>query len=162
MALDDKEHEAVKAAALEAARLVSEQTLEAARGRKEAAIEAAVKTARTVAEEVVAEAAKNNLTRDDVRTIVKDVVEQHLWTKDQLQHMIKQSVSEGMVRLGIISDTDGEVVETQKDMAFVRKMRKGTDSGWTKAFGVLITTLLTGALALLWLGLNAVLHRGGQ
>lgn len=75
--------------------------------------------------------------------------EKHEMTKDELRSLIKETVSDTLTQLGLENRSP---MEMQRDFQFLRKMRKGSESVGKAAVVAIVTTLVGGVLALLWLG----------
>lgn len=73
---------------------------------------------------------------------------------DRLKQLIKTTVSETLIQLGV----DGEhPLEVQKDMHYLRKMRTTSNGIIKKALWTLVGTGVSGVLLLVWQGLTAIL-----
>ncbi len=62
----------------------------------------------------------------------------------------KKAVNDMFVRLGV---DPGDPIEAQKDFAHLRKWRKSVEAMSMKAAMTALVTIVTGALAALWVGI---------
>jgi hypothetical protein len=73
--------------------------------------------------------------------------------RDELQTLIAESVKQTLIQLGISSD---DPIEMQRDMQHLREWRKSMESVRSKSFLTLMTILLSGVTAMLWLGFKQI------
>ena len=72
-----------------------------------------------------------------------------------VNEVVRTAVHETLVTLGLdVSDP----IELQKDMAFVRDLRRGSDAVKTKGILVVVGLFVTGIVGAIWLGLKAALE----
>jgi hypothetical protein len=78
-------------------------------------------------------------------------------TKEEIERIVKETVKEALLSLGVITSTDNDIVSLQGDMAWLRKQRIATEeiSKWVRRG--LITTVLSGILYVFWEGLKLAL-----
>jgi len=70
-------------------------------------------------------------------------------TEAQLRSIIKESVQEALVTIGIQAD---DPIEMQKDFQHLREWRMTTDSVKRKSVGTIVGILVAGGCAALWMG----------
>jgi hypothetical protein len=85
----------------------------------------------------------------DRREIVYDLTEQ------QLRDMVSHAVGDTLTRLGL--DVT-EPTELQRDFQHLRDWRQTTETLKRRSLVAIVSTLIAGALAALWLGVKAVLN----
>ncbi len=76
-----------------------------------------------------------------------------------IKKIVSETVKETMLLLGVKID---DPVEMQKDFAHLRSWREAVDTARSTSMLTALGILVTGALGALWLGLQAMLTRGGQ
>lgn len=76
---------------------------------------------------------------------------------DATREVIRATVKETLVSLGIDADNP---IEVQRDLAYLREFRTNVTSMVRRALLAAIGGLVTGGLAVLWLGLRTILHAG--
>lgn len=84
-----------------------------------------------------------------VREIMKLTAEQ----KEELKLLVAESVRETLIQLGISSH---DPIEMQKDMQHLREWRKSMDSVKSKSMLTLLTVVVSGMLAALWVGIKSL------
>lgn len=77
-------------------------------------------------------------------------------TRQELRDVMSEAIVEAFKNIGI--DTH-DSIQTQKDMAHLRKWRVAVDQASSTSFKVVVTTLVAGLLGLIWLGLQNSLWR---
>ena len=77
-------------------------------------------------------------------------------THEQLRSVVKDTVSETLVRMGIDAE---DPIEMQKDFSHLRQWRTATDSARTKGVVALVGILVTGICAAVWMGLQQMLEK---
>lgn len=93
----------------------------------------------------------------DVKAVVAEVLaEQHRLHKDQIDDVVLKTVVNLLTSFGFEED---ERKELKKDFVHLRKWRKSVDAASGIGFKVAITTITTGILAALWLGIKAMLGK---
>lgn len=75
-------------------------------------------------------------------------------SKDELRTLIRETVTETMVSLGIQAQNQTEM---QRDFQFMRDLRTATTNMKRKASMVAITALITSLLTAVWLGIKTIL-----
>lgn len=76
--------------------------------------------------------------------------------REELREIVRETVRETMRELGV--DTE-DMLEVQRDMSFLRDLRKARDSATAKAVVVAVGVLITAALGALALGIKSWLHQ---
>lgn len=74
-------------------------------------------------------------------------------TEAQLKELMEDAVTDAFVKLGIDA---GDPLEMQKDFQHLREWREATHTLQSKGLMVILTLLLTGGCAALWLGLKGM------
>jgi hypothetical protein len=98
------------------------------------------------------------MNRDEVREIVDEALARApVLTRDELRDLMRECVSETFDRLGVDQTNP---LEFQRDLAWVRDMRRASASVRAKGLAALVGLLVTAAAGAAWLGLRALL-RGG-
>jgi len=82
-----------------------------------------------------------------------------LLSEEELRALISESVQngvhEGLLRVGL--DTT-DPIQLQRDFQFIRDLRQTSDSIRSKAILTTIGVTVTGAAAVIWLGIRALLR----
>lgn len=76
-------------------------------------------------------------------------------SKDDARELISEGVKQALTEVGL----GGDPLEMQRDMAHLRKWRMSIDAAQSTSFKVIVTTLISGFLGIVWLGLNAFLGK---
>ncbi len=79
---------------------------------------------------------------DDIRKIVDEAV--------------KKSILEILQSFGL---EEGERKELQLDLSHLRHWRKSVEQAQSYTFKIVITTIVTGFLGAIWLGIQSILHK---
>lgn len=94
---------------------------------------------------------------DEVETVVAAVLaEQSRLHKDQIDDVVLKTVVNLLTSFGFEED---ERKELKKDFVHLRKWRKSVDAGSGIAFKVVVVTLVSGFLAMLWIGAKALIGK---
>lgn len=75
-------------------------------------------------------------------------------TESQLKQLMEEAVTDALVKLGV--DTQAPL-EMQKDFQHLREWREATHTLQKRGLTVIMTTLITGGLAALYLGIKMML-----
>lgn len=91
---------------------------------------------------------------------VREIVDEALsrspgLTRDQLRELMRECVRETLTGLGM---DDRDPIEVQRDLAWVRDMRRASASARAKAGAALIGLILTAAAGAVWVGIKAALR----
>jgi hypothetical protein len=98
------------------------------------------------------------MNRDEVREIVDEALARApCCSHEDLRALMRECVSETFDRLGV---DQAHPLEIQRDLAWVRDMRRASASARAKALAALVGLLVTAAAGAAWLGVRALL-RGG-
>jgi len=76
-------------------------------------------------------------------------------SKDEARELISEGVKQALTEVGL----GGDPLEMQRDMAHLRKWRMSIDAAQSTSFKVIVTTLISGFLGLIWLGFSTFLGR---
>lgn len=95
---------------------------------------------------------------------VRDVVDQAvsrlpILSKEELRGLVRDTVRETLTSLGVDED---DPLETQRDLAWLRDVRKASAGARAKAGAALIGLLVTAVAGACWLGLRALLREPGS
>lgn len=74
-------------------------------------------------------------------------------TPEQLRQVVRETVHETMISLGIEAS---EVAEMQRDFIFLRQLRQTHEQIKSRALIVLVGTIITATLGAVWLGLASI------
>lgn len=80
-------------------------------------------------------------------------------TREELKKLMAESITEAFRTLGVEVSNPTEM---QRDFVHLRRWRQAVDSAQNQTFRVVMTTLVAGFLAALWLGVQALLAGGGR
>lgn len=98
------------------------------------------------------------MNRDEVREIVDECLARApLMRADEVRALVKSTVKETLVTLGVDED---DPLEVQRDLAWVRDVRKASASARAKAGAALLGLLVTAIGGACWLGIKALLRPG--
>lgn len=73
----------------------------------------------------------------------------HSLSKDELENVVSKGIQKAFVAFGIATD---HPLEMQKDFAFLRSLRNGVEGIRSHTLRVICGTIVTGLIALIWLG----------
>jgi hypothetical protein len=76
-------------------------------------------------------------------------------SKAEARELVSEGVKQALTEVGL----GGDPLEMQRDMAHLRKWRTSIDAAQSTSFKVIATTLVSGFLGLIWLGVNTFLGR---
>lgn len=98
---------------------------------------------------------------EDLARRIREEVERALESKtlarnDEVRKIVRQTVAETLVRLGLDHD---DPIEMQRDMQHVRRWRMATESLRQKGFLTAMGISITGAAGLLWLGFQQIIGK---
>jgi hypothetical protein len=91
------------------------------------------------------------------RVVINTVEGERLLTRDDASNLIATTIASTLLQMGIKTD---ELVEVQRDNAFIRDLRISRDKLKELSWSTVLKTLILGGLALLALGLSTKLHLG--
>lgn len=74
---------------------------------------------------------------------------------EELEEAVQRGVTRALIQLGL--DTS-EPIDMQRDMQFLRDLRRSTESVKGKALVTVVGILIAGGMAALWLGFKHMLH----
>lgn len=72
-------------------------------------------------------------------------------TRQELRDVMSEAIEQAFKNIGV--DTH-DALQTQRDMAHLRKWRLAVDQASSTSFKVVVTTLMAGVLGILWLGIT--------
>jgi hypothetical protein len=96
-----------------------------------------------------------SLTADEVREIVTQVLAEQKRAND-LDEVVLKTIATILTSFGIEED---DRLELKADFVHLRKWRKSFDQATSLTFKVVVTTLVGGFLAALWLGIKTMLGK---
>ena len=70
--------------------------------------------------------------------------------------VIKDTVLEVLFQLGLSSDDHEQIQELRKDFAYLRSWRLSMQAAQSKSVFVVISVVVSGLLAVLWLGIKSL------
>jgi hypothetical protein len=93
--------------------------------------------------------------RDEVREIVDECLARcPLMCEDEVRALVRSTVKETLTTLGVDED---DPLEVQRDLAWVRDVRKASASARAKAGTALIGLLVAAVAGACWLGFKTIL-----
>lgn len=94
-----------------------------------------------------------------VREVVNDAVARlPILSQDQMRELMRETVHETLTGLGV---DQSDPLETQRDLAWLRDLRRASASARAKAGATLIGLLVAALGGAVWLGLRAMLREPG-
>jgi hypothetical protein len=96
-----------------------------------------------------------SLTADEVREIVTQVLAEQKRSND-LDEVVLKTIAMILTSFGIEED---DRLELKADFVHLRRWRKSFDQATSLTFKVVVTTLVGGFLAALWLGIKTMLGK---
>jgi hypothetical protein len=84
-----------------------------------------------------------------------------LHQSDDIDAIVAASVRQTLLQIGLVTTSDADMRETQKDFAYLRDLRIGSSAMKSKGVLAVIGIIVTALATLIWLGLNALFHAGG-
>lgn len=78
-------------------------------------------------------------------------------SREEIQEIVRETVRECLTSLGV---DQNDPLETQRDLAWLRDLRKASASARAKAGTALLGVLVSAVLGALWVGLRALLRPG--
>ena len=76
-------------------------------------------------------------------------------SKDEARELISEGVKQALTEVGL----GGDPLEMQRDMAHLRKWRTSIDAAQSTSFKVIVATLISGFLGIIWLGVSTFLGK---
>lgn len=76
-------------------------------------------------------------------------------TEEEVRSIVRETVHETLEHLGVEYE---KPLEMQEDFAFMRAWRQSADKVRERGISTAVGVLITGAIALLWLGVQKVLE----
>lgn len=93
------------------------------------------------------------MTKDEVQSIVSEVLaEQKRLHEDELDVVVLRTISTILTSFGIEEEDRKEI---RKDFVHLRRWRKSVEQAQSYTFKVVITTIATGIIGAIWLGVQA-------
>lgn len=97
------------------------------------------------------------VTADEIKEVVRDVLnEQKLATQPDLDKVVLKTIATLLTSFGIEEDDRKEV---RADFEHLRKWRKSVEAAQSLSFKIVLTTIVTGFLGALWLGIQTIMHK---
>lgn len=78
-------------------------------------------------------------------------------TADELENLIRKAVRKELSAAGIRLDDPEQEDQAREDFRFLRRLRTSIDGATSKVGGAVILAMVSGALWLLWLGVQSFL-----
>ena len=79
---------------------------------------------------------------------------------DEIDAVVERAVRQTLLQIGIVTTNDADMRETQKDFAYLRDLRTGSQAMKNKGVLAVLGIAITAISTLIWLGLNAVFNHG--
>ena len=76
-------------------------------------------------------------------------------SSEELEQAVEQGVVNALIRLGLDAS---KPMDLQRDFQFLRDLRKSTESVKGKAIVTIVGILVAGGVAVVWLGIKAMVH----
>lgn len=83
-------------------------------------------------------------------------------TSQEMEDAVEKGIIRAFARLGLVIETHSQAVDVQRDMAFLRDMRTGSQSLKSKGTWALMATVMTAICGFIWAGFQVVLRSGSQ
>jgi polyhydroxyalkanoate synthesis regulator phasin len=97
------------------------------------------------------------MTADEIKEVVRDVLnEQKLATQPDLDKVVLKTIATLLTSFGIEED---DRKEDRSDFEHLRKWRKSVEAAQSLSFKIVLTTIVTGFLGALWLGIQTIMHK---
>ena len=97
------------------------------------------------------------MTPQEVKAVVQEVLsEQRIASRAGLDDAATKTIATILLSFGIEEDDRKEV---RADFEHLRKWRKSVETAQSYSFKIVITTIVTGFLGALWLGIQTILHK---
>jgi polyhydroxyalkanoate synthesis regulator phasin len=97
------------------------------------------------------------MTPEEIKEVVRDVLrEQKLATQPDLDSVVYKTIATLLTSFGI---EEADRVELKADFHHLRRWRKSVEQAQSYTFKIVITTIVTGFLGALWLGVQSFLHK---
>ena len=97
------------------------------------------------------------MTPDEIKGVVQEVLaEQKLLHPNDIDEVVLKTIATILTSFGIEEEDRKEI---RADFVHLRKWRKSFDQATSLTFKVVVTTLVTGFLAALWLGIKTILGK---
>jgi hypothetical protein len=97
---------------------------------------------------------------NEIRAVVAAVLaEQQAAAPADIEAVVRKSIEAVLESFGIEAGDRKEVQEVQADFRHLRKWRKSVEGAQTITFKVIVTTLCTGLLAAVWVGIKAAIGK---
>lgn len=81
-------------------------------------------------------------------------------TDAQLHAVVKETVEQVFLEMGIRVDSPSAIIEYQEDQQFVRELRETTETIKRRGIGAMVTLLIAGVAAMVWLGFKSAVTGG--
>lgn len=99
----------------------------------------------------------NSQDRDEIkRAVAEAVTETGVLTDAEVRRIVKEAVRETLLRAGIDPDDSRGISD---DLRYVREWRATTDTIKNKGILALVGLMVSGLVAVIWLGLKAAIHK---
>lgn len=98
------------------------------------------------------------MNRAEIQEIVEECLSRApLMCEDEVRALVKSTVRETLTALGVDED---DPLEVQRDLAWLRDVRKASAGARAKAGAALLALLVSAVAGASWLGLKALLRAG--
>ncbi len=77
-------------------------------------------------------------------------------TEGQIKSIVETTVTQVFISFGLEGEDRKEL---QADLIHLRKWRKSVEQAQSYTFKIVITTIVTGFLGAIWLGIQTILHK---
>lgn len=82
-------------------------------------------------------------------------------TPEEQRSLVKQTVTETLLQLGVDVTEPEQVLEFQRDLQHLRKWRKTVETVESRSALAIVLTLISGIAAAAWLGFQQMVSKGG-
>jgi polyhydroxyalkanoate synthesis regulator phasin len=97
------------------------------------------------------------MTPEEIKKVVQEVLsEQRIANKADLEEAVYKTIATLLTSFGI---EEADRVELKADFHHLRRWRKSVEQAQSYTFKIVITTIVTGFLGALWLGVQSFLHK---
>ena len=75
---------------------------------------------------------------------------------DSIDKLVEKAVRQTLLQIGLVTTSDADMRETQKDFAYLRDLRNGSNAMKSKTLLAIVGIIITAVSTLIWLGLNTI------
>ena len=80
---------------------------------------------------------------------------------DNIDSIVEKAVRQTLLQIGIVTTSDADMRETQRDFAYLRDLRIGSGAMKSKVVIAVVGIIITATSTLIWLGLNTIFNHPG-